>query len=197
MTGETSALPQSASMSADDRIALQRAAELHGRLVRAAKRGVGNGNGYAVFGVLSVAFACIGWDIIGLILGAVLLAVGLYERAQSKRLLQADSAAPVRLAYGELVLLGAIAVYCVLGLTVLPAPGEALNEQLKGTQGLGLDVLKLADSINTIWYTTVIAVSLLYQGGMARYFLNRGSDLTQYLDEVPGWARKVVESMAK
>ena len=39
-----------------------------------------------------------GWDIIGLILGGVLLGVGLYERAQCKRLLQADTAAPLRVA---------------------------------------------------------------------------------------------------
>ena len=153
--------------------------------------------GYAVFGGLSLVFACLGWDIIGLILGAVLLGVGLYERAQSKRLLQADTAAPMRLACGELVLLGAIALYGVLGLTVLPAASEVLTQQLRGTEGLGLDVLKLANSINTLFYTAAIAISLLYQGGMARYFLKRRSDMTRYLEEVPAWAREVVGSMAK
>ena len=189
--------PVSTLMSTEDRVWLQRAAELRGPLARAAKRGMGNGMGYAVFGVLSLVFACLGWDIIGLILGAVLLGVGLYERAQSKRLLQADTAAPLRLACGELVLLGAIGLYGVLGLTVLPAESEVLTQQLRGTEGVGLDVLKLANSINTIWNTTVIAISLLYQGGMARYFLKRRSDMTRYLDEVPAWAREVVESMAK
>ncbi|MDD1749397.1 MAG: hypothetical protein LUO89_05915 [Methanothrix sp.] len=153
--------------------------------------------GYAVFGGLSLAFALPDWDMIGLVLGAVLLGVGLYERAQSKRLLQADTAAPLRLARGELVLLGAIALYCVLGLTVLPAASDVLKQQLRGAEGLGLDVQKLANSISTIWYTTAIAISLLYQGGMARYFLRRRSDVTRYLEEVPAWAREVAESMAK
>ena len=152
---------------------------------------------YAVFGGLSLVFACLGWDMIGLALGAVLLGVGLYERAQSTRLLHADTAAPLRLAGGELVLLGAIALYGVLGLTVLPAASDVLKQQLGDTKGLGLDVQKLANSINTLWYTAAIAISLLYQGGMARYFLKRRSDMTRYLKEVPAWAREVVESMAK
>ena len=95
-------------MSAEDRAWLPRAAELHRPLARAAKLGMGNGMGYAVFGGLSLVFALPGWDMIGLILGAVLLGVGLYERTQSKRLLQADIAALLRLAGGELLLLGAI-----------------------------------------------------------------------------------------
>ena len=153
--------------------------------------------GYAVFGGLSLVFALSDWDKIGLILGAVLLGVGLYERDQSKRLLQADTAAPLRLACGESVLLGAIVLYGVLGLTVLPGPSDLLQQQLGSTQGLGLDVQKIANSITTIWYTTVIAVSLLYQGGMALYFRSRRSDVTRYREEVPVWAREVVESMAK
>ena len=184
-------------MSTEDRAWLPRAAELHRPLARTAKLGMGNGMGYAVFGGLSLVFALSDWDKIGLILGAVLLGVGLYERDQSKRLLQADTAAPLRLACGELVLLGAIALYGVLGLTVLPGPSDLLQQQLGSTQGLGLDVQKIAKSISTIWYTTVIAVSLLYQGGMALYFRSRRYDVTRYLEEVPVWAREVVESMVK
>jgi hypothetical protein len=184
-------------MSAEDRAWLARAAELQRPLARAAKLGTGNGMGYAVFGGLSLLFALPGWDVIGLALGAVLLGVGLHERTQSKRLLQADTAAPLRLACGELVLLGAIALYGVLGLTVLPAASDVLKQQLGGAKGLGLEVLKIADSISTIWYTSAIAISLLYQGAMARYFLKRRSDMERYLGEVPAWAREVVESMAK
>src|SRR6185295_15897763 len=129
-------------MSTEDRAWLPRAAELHRPLARTSRLAMGNGMGYAVFGGLSLAFALPGWDMIGLIVGAVLLGVGLYERAQSKRLLQADTAAPLRLACGELVLLGAIALYGVLGLTVLPNPSDLLLQQLGSTQGLGLDVQK-------------------------------------------------------
>ncbi|HEV8097367.1 MAG TPA: hypothetical protein VGP71_16690 [Burkholderiales bacterium] len=152
--------------------------------------------GYAVFGGLSLVFAFPGGDMVGLALGAVLLGVGLYERAQSARLLHAEPAAPLRLARGELVLLGAIVLYGMLGLTVLPSASDVLTQQLGNTKGLGLDVQKLANSVSTVWYTFVIAISLIYQGGMARYFLRRRADMTRYL-EMPGWAREVVQSMAK
>jgi hypothetical protein len=36
-----------------------------------------------------------------------------------------------------------------------------------------------------------------HQGGVALYFRSGRSDLTRYLEEVPVWARKVVESMAE
>jgi hypothetical protein len=92
-------------------------------------------------------------------------------------------------------LLGAIVLYGVLGLTVLPSAGDALKQQLHDTGALGLDVRRLADSVTKAWYATVIAITVLYQGGMARYFHKRGADVARYL-EVPAWAREVVESMA-
>ena len=51
------------------------------------------------------------------------------------------------MARGELVLLGTIVLYSVLGLTVLPGPSDLLQQQLGGAQGLGLDVQKIVNSI--------------------------------------------------
>ena len=79
---------------------------------------------------------------------------------------------------------------------MLSNPTDLLQQQLGGAKGLGLDVQKTVNSVSTIWYTTTIAISLLYQGGMALYFHRRRSDMTRYLVEVPVWAREVVESMA-
>lgn len=156
-----------------------------------------NGMGYAVFGSLSLVFALLDWDITGLITGGILLGVGLHERTQSKRLLQADLAAPWNLARGELALLGAIMLYGLIGLTVIPEANDSLQQQLASVKGLGIDVQKMTNTVNTIWYATAIGIALIYQGIMARYFLNRRSDVTRYVAEVPAWAREVVESMAK
>lgn len=175
---------------------LAAAAGLHRPIARAAKLGLGNGMGYAVFGGLSLLFSLPSWDMTGIALSAVVLGVGLHERAQSRRLMQADAHAPWRLALGELGLLGAIVVYSVLGLTVLPAAGDVIARQLGGTQALGIDVQKLANSVSTVWFATLIAVSLLYQGGMARYFLKRRAEVARYRAQVPAWAREVLDSMA-
>ena len=39
-----------------------------------------------------------------------------------------------------------------------------------------------------------MAVSILYQGGMARYFLKRRNDVAIYLAS-PDWARSIAQSM--
>ncbi len=182
-------------MSAADRELLLRAAEVRRPIARAARIAAGNGLGYAIFGGISVVVAVPGLDFVGLVLGAALLGVGLFERAEAARLLRADPAAPPRLARGELVLLGTLVVYAVLGLTVLPTGIEELQRQLGNTRQLGIDVQRLEKLVRTTWYGIVLATTLLYQGGMARYFLRRRADVARYLDEVPDWARRFVESM--
>jgi hypothetical protein len=52
-------------------------------------------------------------------------------------------------------------------------------------------VAALTDSLNTLIYTTCMAVTLVYQGGMARYFLRRRAMIATYL-RCPEWARRVV-----
>ena len=184
-------------MTPADRALLARAAELHRPLARAARSGRWNGLGYAVFGCLSLLLASMDLDMVGIALGAFLLAVGLGERAQAARLLRADGVAARRLVQLELALLGAIALYGILGLTVLPSSGEALQRQLHGLGGSGVDIRRLAHSIDRAWYASVIAVALLYQGGMALHFHRRRRDVERYLREVPAWARDVVQSMAR
>ena len=93
-----------------------------------------------------------------------------------------------------IALLGAIVLYGVLGLTVLPSGAEELGAQAGGAE-LGQDLLELTDAVETLWYALIIAIGLIYQGGMARAFLRRREAVTRYLAEVPDWARKVIESM--
>ncbi len=182
-------------MSESDRALLVSAAELRRPLARAARTGAGNGLGYAIFGGLSIAFAVMSWDFIGLALGGVLLGVGLSERAQATRLLGGDRRAPLLLARGELVLLGALVLYALLGFLMPPVGIDELQRQIGSNKAFAIDVRRMAKLISTAWYGTVLATALLYQGGMARYFLRRRSDVARYLDEVPDWARRFVESM--
>jgi NADH:ubiquinone oxidoreductase subunit 6 (subunit J) len=178
-----------------DRLLLKRAAELHRPLARAAKLSRGNGLGYVVFGGLSLVFAVPGMDLVGMVLGAILLGVGMHERVHSGRILHGEVTAPLQLARGELVLLAAIVVYGVLGLTVLPSSAQTLEQQFGHRGTLGMDIQRIADSVTRTWYAVVIAVAVLYQGGMARYFHNRRPDVVAYLSNCPAWAREIVETM--
>ena len=182
--------------SARDRMTLERAHALRRPLARAARVAHANGSGYVVFGGLSLLLAAPGLDAIGLVLGAALVLAGVNARRQATLLLQADAGAPSCLARGELALLAALVLYGALGLTVLPGAGEELQKVLGNTKGLGIDVRKLAASIDTAWYATVIGVSILYQGGLSRYFRRRSADVARYRDEVPQWARELAADAA-
>ncbi|MGQ0551731.1 MAG: hypothetical protein ACT4PU_00760 [Planctomycetota bacterium] len=178
---------------------LAHAAELHRPLVRAAALARSNGGSLAAFGALTLLFALLTSEFfsvgqfVGLALGTVVLVVGLRERRWGVRLLHADPLAPQALAHGELALLGALAAYALLQLTLLRPSGAELQKAVGGAAG-GLDVAAMVESMTNVFYATVLAVAVLYQGGMARYYSKRSEPLERYR-ELPEWARNVVESM--
>jgi hypothetical protein len=180
----------SGPLSAQDQEVLARAAGLHRSLRRAASLARLNGMGYAVFGALSLMIAIPGGiDWIGAAVGVVLLGAGLVERTSGERLAHGDADAPKRLALAELVLLACIVAYGLAGLAGL-FPGA---QDLADASGLGqLDIQAL---MNRIVYPTVIAVAVLYQGGMARYFWKKRADVERYREEAPEWARRLVEEL--
>lgn len=181
------------TMSTEEHDQLRRAAELYRPIARAASVGRKNGLSLLIFGVLSVAFSLPGFDLVGLAIGAILTTTGFVEQRTSRRLARADPSAPKILARNELVLMAGILVYCALELTVLRPSGEELAARLGDARALGIDVEALANSLSTAIYATFMAVTLIYQGGMARYFLRRRAMIGSYWQQCPVWARRVVE----
>lgn len=170
---------------------LARAAELGKPLRRAANIARANGTGYAVFGVLTILLSLAG-SITGLLLGGCLLAVGIAQRRTAPRLVAAAPDSPRILARNELLLLAAIIAYAVAQMTVVGANTSADLEMLG--ESAGIDVADLIDAMARVVYGSVIAVSLLYQGGMALYFLRRSPLVERNAREIPEWAR---ETLAK
>ncbi len=183
-------------MSPEEREQLQQAAELHRPLARAAALGGKNGAGLVIFGVLTLLVSAFEPDFVGLAIGAVVTTTGFVERRFAARLITADEAAPKILACNELLLLLGIVTYGVLKLTLLRESGAELARQVGDTGNLGIDIEALAESLNTAVYATVIAVALLYQGGMASYFLRRREMIAAYRERCPAWAREIVEGLA-
>jgi hypothetical protein len=181
-------------MSAEERLELVETAKRFEPLKRAARRGRANGLGYVVFGGLSLLVSISSNpDWIGLLIGAALIGAGLVEHSQAARLGQGDPAAPARMAQAELALLGAILLGGVIKLVFSSASGE-LRAAAGDMPGLGLDVADLMDSVTRLVYSVVMGVSILYQGGMASYFLKRRNDVAIYLAS-PDWARSIAQSM--
>lgn len=181
--------------SEKDRELLLRAAELQRPLARAAKVARSNGTWLAIFGGLTVLFGVFGPDYVAILLGACLVAVGVRERRLGAQLGHGDSAAARRLAQNEMILLGATLVYCTLKLTLLRPNVDELQDAL-GNSMPDLDVEGLLDSMSSVVYGTVMIVALLYQGGMARYFLHRQPDVERFNAEVPHWARDMLTKMS-
>jgi len=178
---------------------LKRAAELHRPLARAAKRAEGNGKWLAIFGGLSLAWGVATLDAVSLVVGAIVLATGLIEMRQGRRLFAAELDAPLWLCRNELVLGAVISLYAILKLTVWRETGAELQRELgdSGLREMGMDIEAMYDSMNQLVYATVIAVTVLYQGGMARYFLKQREALLRYRDEVAEWAREIVQTMER
>lgn len=182
-------------MTAADKEALHATAELHRPLARAAAMARSNALGYAVFGALTVLVALFGLDVLGLTIGAVVTGVGVAQLRAAPRLRHGDLATPRALARNELVLMGGILCYCLLKLTLLRESGADLEAQVGDISGLGLSLGELTDTLNTTMYSTFLVVTLLYQGGLALYFLRRRPIVERYLAATPDWARATVESL--
>ena len=182
----------SVTMNTEQQEELRRAAELLRPIARAASLAHKNGAGYLIFGVLSVLFSLSGFDPVGLLVGGLLLGTGFVEVRTSRRLARGDPSAPRILARTELVLMAGISLYCALKLTVLKGSGAEWMEQLDGMTDMGADFRELTDSLTTLIYLTFLVVTLLYQGGMARYFLRRRMMIEVLHRECPDWARRVV-----
>jgi len=180
-------------LTSEDKGALQAAAELHRPLARAAAVGRSNALGYVIFGGLTLLMGVSGPDVPGLAIGVILTGVGVGQLRAVPRLKHGDPEATRTLARNELLLMAGIIGYSVLKLTVLREVDPALKQA--DTGDLGLDLGELADSLTTAVYSTFIAVTLIYQGGLSLYYKRRRPMAERYLAEAPEWAREVVESV--
>jgi len=184
-----------ASDREQDREMLARAATLRAPLARAARLAATNGMGYLVFGVLTalLSLSTSVSDLVALAVGAALIFVGLSSRTLSRRLRDGDAAAARTLARNELVLLVAIVAYCVLMLTVISPVSPEFDRELRNA-GLPIDTEGLR-SLGQLTYSIFLVVTLLYQGGLARYYRKRAVLAEAYVAEIPEWARAAVASL--
>ena len=178
-------------LTAEQRGQLELALELHRPLARAANIARSNARGYVAIGALSILVNLIWLDVPGLAISALATAIGVGQLAASKKLRRGDSTAPRLLARNELLLLGGIVAYSLVKL----ATGAGLDLGGADAKELGIDLGEVAEAVNTTVYATFIAVTLIYQGGLALYFLRRRPMLERYLAEAPEWARSTVESL--
>ncbi len=178
-----------------DRALLQRTIELRQPLARASRLAAGEGAMLLIFGSLSLLISAISFNALGSLLGVLLIGVGWWERREAPRMAAGELDAPRNLARAELVLLGGIVIYALIQLVKSQVGESELVAELESVGDLGIDVAGLSRSISMVVYVTVILVTVLYQGGMARYFAGKRGAAEAYQRESPEWAREMARGL--
>jgi hypothetical protein len=189
--GREAELPRKAS---DAELAL--ATQLYKPLRRSASLANFSGSCLLLFGIPTLLLSLLGPDAVGIVLGAALCTCGTIELTAVKRVRAGDPAALTRLGWNQWAVFALIAGYA--GLQLLGFDADETRAELE-RQGLGADALgELGDLVPTMVYTiytSVILVSFLFQGLMARMYFKRRELATRYTAEVPEWIRRMVAGL--
>jgi len=177
--------------------ALEEAKVRRRRIDRAVGVATFNGWGTAVFAALSLPFAF--FSITTLVMCVVLSAVAFHEFKGRRMLRELDPAAPRLLGVNQLVFSALLIVYSIwniyLALTQPSPYAEALAAQPEITGTLGsIDELYKTGSLAV--YGSLIALAIIFQGGMAVYYFKRSRQLREYVDQTPAWIIELQQKTA-
>lgn len=126
--------------------------------------------------VVSLCFA----DWFGAVVGGLVTFAGLYELRGRKRLIGGDSGGMTNLVRAQLLILGTVWVYALICLLTFNEAKSA--SQLAAAFGMSSSELgPFLKKSNTVLYSTLIGVTLLFQGGLARYYHSRRAAVAQAL----------------
>jgi hypothetical protein len=114
-------------------------------------------------------------DWLGTGVGAAVVVGGWMELKGRKQLIRGDTGGVRTLVRSQWVVLAAIEVYCVMMLGF--SRDHGVSQELRGAMmEMGVDMVALEPSLRLAFYATYAAVALItiiYQGGMARYYGRR------------------------
>lgn len=157
------------------------------------------------FGALSLLMALAGADASGALVGGVVLGVGAAEAVFRGQLERGDARAPGRLALNQVVLILAASAYCLVRLTASPEQMGSLvfspetSAALADAEGslatMGHDLETMAAGLVRLVYGAMLAAVVVGQGSLALYYASKRRAVTAYVDEVPAWAREVLEAL--
>lgn len=154
-----------------------------------------NGWSLGIGAALSAPFAL--FSLVGLLLTVGLAVVSFNEFRGRKRLLQFDPAAAKMLGWNQLALLAMIVVYCLWMLYVGLAGENSFVAQMEAQPELqaalgSMDEMgDLYNRLVVILYSSIMAVSVVFQGVNALYYFSRRKYIQAYVRDTPEWVRDV------
>lgn len=138
-----------------------------------------NGLSIVIIAGLGTLFSIGDW--LGMAVGTAIVVGGWMELSGRKQLLRGDAAGVRQLVRSQWVVLGAIEIYCLMKLGFDSDKG--VSQELRSLMlEMGVDMVALEPSLRQAFYGTYGAVALLtlvYQGGMARYYSRRAGVVQQ------------------
>ena len=143
-------------------------------------------NGWTIAGiaVLSAPFALFG--LVGLLVTIGLCVVAFLEFRGRRELLKFNPSGATLLGWNQVGFLTLIVAYC---LWMLFGGATDIQNSRELSQLVGASQLDLYRSIIVGFYTAVIAISAVFQGGNAIYYFTRRKYVVDYLAKTPQWVR--------
>jgi len=196
--------PSPASPLDESQFALvQEAAQNYKPIKKATRTALGSAITTLVIGVSAVPLALIWPSFSGALITAGLCVIGVVEFMGYRKLRQADPAAARWLGTNQLAFLGLIAFYCLLQMLTFSsadAKAAALSPEFRAQLNAAPDMTREIDNIIEQWaplvtygfYSLVLVLSVLFQGGLAWYYFTRRKFLEAFQRQTPPWVRRLM-----
>jgi len=180
------------------------AADLYKPLAKAVNTARASGMLLLVGGVLTVVIGALGVDMVALVIGLIVATLGAMERSAANDLAQAKASAPSRLALNQmfvLVLVIASSWMTVRSIDTEAAKAMAISDEAVAelpveAQEIARMMHGVTSSIAQGMFIAVVAVSVLFQGGFAVYYLTRRRKIREFHEELPPWVSEIVTTVA-
>jgi hypothetical protein len=158
-------------------------------LVRVLRISKMNGLSVLIIAGLGALVSLASWDPVGVMVGGLVAYGGWMELSGRKHLLRGEAAEGMRrLVRSQWIVLGVILVYCVTRLASFDsesALGPLTSEMRAQLAEAGVDLASILPMIRLAFYGlygSVALVTLIYQGGMARYYRRRTDVVKQAVE---------------
>jgi hypothetical protein len=168
-------------------------AQNRSRAIRRAA-GVANFNGWVTgaIALLSAPFAF--FSVTGFLVAVGLVVVAFNEFRGRRRLLEYDPSAAPFLGWNQVGLMILITAYC--GWTMFVSAGAVAAEmqakpELAAAIGSVEGFEELYRQVVFIFYGTVIALTVAFQGLNAAYYFSRRKPIAAYVQETPAWVLEI------
>jgi uncharacterized membrane protein len=204
--GPTPAAPPGSSPLDESQFALvQEAAVAYKPVKKAAGIALGSAVTTLLIGACAVPFTLVWPSFAGAMITVGLCAVGVVEFLGYRKMKRAQASAARHLAANQLAFLGLITLYCaiqMLTFSVEDVKAAAMSPEFRAqlgampdmARGFDRDIDQLAPLVTYGFYgfySLVIVLSVLFQGGLALYYFTRRKSLEAFQRQPP-WVRRVL-----